>query len=42
MRAFFAAILAIAAISIGAYYTLNEIGFSTAQGTTGPNVRLDE
>ena len=41
MRAFLTAVLAIAVISVVAWYGLEEIGFSTAQETASPNVRLD-
>ncbi len=41
MRAMILAFLAIAVIAVGAWYGLEEIGFSTAEETAGPNVRLD-
>ncbi len=42
MRAFLLAVLAIVFISAGAWYVLDEaIGFSTAEDTASPNVRLD-
>ncbi len=41
MRAMLLAFLATALIAVGAWYMLGEVGFSTAEGTAGPNVRLD-
>ncbi|MEM7499207.1 MAG: hypothetical protein AAF371_14595 [Pseudomonadota bacterium] len=42
MNAFLAAVVAAAVISVGAWYTLNEIGFSSAQVYQNEDsVRLD-
>ena len=41
MRAMFLAFLAIAVIAVGAWFTLQNAGFSTAEHTVSPDVRLD-
>ncbi|MEM6887936.1 MAG: hypothetical protein AAF636_07320 [Pseudomonadota bacterium] len=42
MRQIVLAFLAIGAISVGAYYTLNQAGFSAADRTSGNAVRLGD
>jgi hypothetical protein len=41
MKAFLSALVAIAAISIGAWYAMNYYGQSTAEAFSSGNVRLD-
>ncbi|MGR3565395.1 MAG: hypothetical protein ACU0FH_22145 [Heliomarina sp.] len=41
MKAAILAFAAIAVISVAAWYGLHEIGFSSAQATSSPDVRLD-
>lgn len=41
MKAFVLACVAMVGLSLGAYYALGEIGFSTEAQTSGPDVRLD-
>lgn len=41
MRVMLLAFLATAVIAVVAWYGLQNAGFSTAQETAGPNVRLD-
>ena len=41
MRAMFLAFLAIAVIAVGAWFTLQNLGFSSAEQTVSPDVRLD-
>lgn len=40
MKAMFVSFVAIAVISVGAYYVLENLGFSAADTTAGPSVRL--
>ncbi len=41
MKAFFAAVAAMAVITVAAPFALNQIGFSAADATSGSAVRLD-
>ena len=41
MKAMLSAFAAIVAISIGAYFALNEVGFSSEERLAGDAVRLD-
>ncbi|MDJ0629019.1 MAG: hypothetical protein QNJ44_12225 [Rhodobacter sp.] len=41
MRAMYLAFAAIAVIAVGAWYGLNEAGFSSAERSSGDAVRLD-
>jgi len=41
MKAFLWACVAMVALSIGSYYGLGSAGFSAADQTTGPAVRLE-
>lgn len=41
MKAFLAACLACAVIAVAAWATLHQLGFSSADVTTSPSVRLD-
>ncbi|WP_263619685.1 hypothetical protein [Salipiger bermudensis] len=41
MKAMFTGFVAIIVIGIVAYFGLHEIGFSSAEVYSGPNVRLD-
>jgi hypothetical protein len=42
MRAFLAAMLAMALIAVGAYYALHEAGLSSAEVRSGESVRLGD
>lgn len=41
MKAMLGAFLAIGVIAVGAYFVLNEAGFSTSEQRSGDAVRLD-
>ena len=41
MNAFLAALAAIAVIGVGAYFALQETGFSSSERQAAPSVRLD-
>lgn len=41
MKAFVFACIALVGLSIGAYYALGEMGFTTESQTSSPGVRLD-
>ena len=41
MKAMFTGFAAMILIAVGAWYGLNELGFSSAAQQTGANVRLD-
>lgn len=41
MKAMLTGFAAIIVISVGAYFALNEAGFSSAERTAGPSVRLE-
>ncbi len=41
MKAMLAGFAAIIVISVGAWFALDEIGFSSAERSSGQNVRLD-
>ncbi|WP_261395671.1 hypothetical protein [Salipiger bermudensis] len=41
MKAMLTGFVAIIVIGVAAYYGLHEIGFSSAEVYSGPNVRLD-
>ncbi|CUH80757.1 hypothetical protein [Tropicibacter naphthalenivorans] len=41
MKAMFTGFVAMTLIAIGAYFALHEMGFSSADVMSGPNVRLE-
>ncbi len=41
MKSFLAAIVALAVIGVGAYFALDEVGYSSAERLSAPSVRLD-